>query len=73
MGTGLLADRRADDGGSATRGFGLTGESGREERFLQLVQPVLQAPARAMPTRCSGAYQEYQEKGARPHGPAYLI
>jgi len=60
-GTGLLADRRADDGGSATRGFGLTGESGREERFLQLVQPVPQALARNADA-VQRAYQEYQEK-----------
>jgi len=60
-GTGLLADRRSEDGGSTSRGFGLIGESGREERFLQLVQPVPQALARNADA-VQRAYQEYQEK-----------
>jgi nitrogen fixation/metabolism regulation signal transduction histidine kinase len=61
-GTGLLADRRAEDGNSGTsRGFGLIGETGREERFLQLVQPVPQALARNADA-VQRAYQEYQEK-----------
>lgn len=61
-GTGLLADRRSDDGnGGISRGFGLTGETGREERFLQLVQPVPQALARNADA-VQRAYQEYQEK-----------
>lgn len=58
-GSGLLADRRSDD--SSTRGFGLIGEAGREERFLQLVQPVPQALARNADA-VQRAYQEYQEK-----------
>ncbi|KFX80107.1 sensor histidine kinase [Ralstonia solanacearum] len=58
-GSGLLADRRPDDG--STRGFGLIGEAGREERFLQLVQPVPQALARNADA-VQRAYQEYQEK-----------
>ncbi|WP_296226735.1 sensor histidine kinase [Ralstonia sp. UBA689] len=60
-GTGLLADRRPEDGGNAARGFGLIGEAGREERFLQLVQPVPQALARNADA-VQRAYQEYQEK-----------
>lgn len=60
-GTGLLADRRPDDGSSTSRGFGLIGESGRDERFLQLVQPVPQALARNADA-VQRAYQEYQEK-----------
>ena len=58
-GTGLL-DRQSDEGASS-RGFGLMGESGREERFLQLVQPVPQALARNADA-VQRAYQEYQEK-----------
>ncbi|MCO5400964.1 sensor histidine kinase [Ralstonia soli] len=58
-GTGLL-DRQSDEGASS-RGFGLTGETGREERFLQLVQPVPQALARNADA-VQRAYQEYQEK-----------
>lgn len=58
-GSGLLADRRPDD--SSTRGFGLIGEAGRDERFLQLVQPVPQALARNADA-VQRAYQEYQEK-----------
>ncbi len=61
-GTGLLADRRSEDGnGGISRGFGLTGETGREERFLQLIQPVPQALARNADA-VQRAYQEYQEK-----------
>lgn len=60
-GTGLLADRRPEDGSSTSRGFGLIGESGRDERFLQLVQPVPQALARNADA-VQRAYQEYQEK-----------
>ena len=60
-GTGLLADRRPEDGSSTSRGFGLISESGRDERFLQLVQPVPQALARNADA-VQRAYQEYQEK-----------
>ncbi|GCB04875.1 PAS domain-containing sensor histidine kinase [Ralstonia sp. SET104] len=60
-GTGLLADRRPEDGSSTSRGFGLIGDSGRDERFLQLVQPVPQALARNADA-VQRAYQEYQEK-----------
>ncbi|MGL6158322.1 MAG: sensor histidine kinase [Ralstonia mannitolilytica] len=60
-GTGLLADRTPEDAGSPSRGFGLVGEASREERFLQLVQPVPQALARNADA-VQHAYQEYQEK-----------
>jgi len=60
-GTGLLADRQSDGSDGASRGFGLIGEAGREERFLQLVQPVPQALARNADA-VQRAYQEYQEK-----------
>ena len=40
-GTGLLADRRPEDGSSTSRGFGLIGESGRDERFLQRIEPAV--------------------------------
>jgi nitrogen fixation/metabolism regulation signal transduction histidine kinase len=58
---GGLLDRQAEGGDGASRGFGLTGESGREERFLQLVQPVPQTLARNADA-VQRAYQEYQEK-----------
>ncbi len=60
-GTGLLADRQSEGSDGTSHGFGLTGEGGREERFLQLVQPVPQALARNADA-VQRAYQEYQEK-----------
>ncbi|WP_059410941.1 sensor histidine kinase [Cupriavidus basilensis] len=58
-GSGLSIERRPED--AASSGFGLVGESVREERYLQVVHPVPAALARNA-DEVQRAYQEYQEK-----------
>ncbi|MGY8526468.1 sensor histidine kinase [Paracidovorax citrulli] len=58
-GSGLSLERRAEDYPSA--GFGLLGETVREERYLQVVHPVPPVLARNA-DEVQRAYQDYQEK-----------
>ncbi|MGO4327721.1 PAS domain-containing sensor histidine kinase [Cupriavidus sp. 2TAF22] len=58
-GSGLSVERRPED--AASSGFGLMGETVREERYLQVVHPVPTALARNA-DEVQRAYQEYQEK-----------
>lgn len=58
-GSGLSVERRPED--SPSSGFGLVGETVREERYLQLVHPVPAVLARNA-DEVQRAYQEYQEK-----------
>lgn len=59
-GSGLSVERRSEDAAS-TSGFGLVGDTGREERFLQVIAPVPAVLARNA-DEVQRAYQEYQEK-----------
>ncbi|MDR3379262.1 sensor histidine kinase [Cupriavidus basilensis] len=58
-GSGLSVERRPED--AASSGFGLVGDTVREERYLQVVHPVPAALARNA-DEVQRAYQEYQEK-----------
>ncbi|TXI83754.1 MULTISPECIES: sensor histidine kinase [unclassified Cupriavidus] len=58
-GSGLSVERRPEDAPPA--GFGLMGDTVREERYLQVIQPVPAALARNA-DEVQRAYQEYQEK-----------
>lgn len=58
-GSGLAVERRPQD--AASSGFGLVGDTVREERYLQVVHPVPAALARNA-DEVQRAYQEYQEK-----------
>ncbi|CAG2150304.1 sensor histidine kinase [Cupriavidus plantarum] len=58
-GSGLSVERRPEDAPPA--GFGLVGDTLREERYLQVIQPVPAALARNA-DEVQRAYQEYQEK-----------
>ncbi|NOV25726.1 PAS domain-containing sensor histidine kinase [Cupriavidus necator] len=58
-GSGLSVERSPED--SPSSGFGLVGESVREERYLQVLHPVPAALARNA-DEVQRAYQEYQEK-----------
>ncbi|MBY4946488.1 PAS domain-containing sensor histidine kinase [Cupriavidus respiraculi] len=58
-GSGLSVERRPED--SASIGFGLLGDTVREERYLQIVHPVPAVLARNA-DEVQRAYQEYQEK-----------
>ncbi|CAG9175202.1 sensor histidine kinase [Cupriavidus pampae] len=58
-GSGLSVERRPED--AAPAGFGLVGDTVREERYLQVIQPVPAALARNA-DEVQRAYQEYQEK-----------
>ncbi|MCD9122171.1 PAS domain-containing sensor histidine kinase [Cupriavidus sp. UGS-1] len=58
-GSGLSLERRAEDYPSS--GFGLIGDTVREERYLQIVHPVPAVLARNA-DEVQRAYQDYQEK-----------
>ncbi len=58
-GSGLSVERRPED--SPSSGFGLVGDTVREERYLQVVHPVPAVLARNA-DEVQRAYQEYQEK-----------
>ncbi|CAG9168318.1 sensor histidine kinase [Cupriavidus pinatubonensis] len=58
-GSGLSVERRPEDAPSS--GFGLVGDTVREERYLQVVHPVPAVLARNA-DEVQRAYQEYQEK-----------
>ncbi|MFJ4290240.1 sensor histidine kinase [Cupriavidus sp. NPDC089707] len=58
-GSGLSVERRAEE--SPSSGFGLVGETVREERYLQVLHPVPAVLARNA-DEVQRAYQEYQEK-----------
>ncbi|RDK08047.1 sensor histidine kinase [Cupriavidus lacunae] len=58
-GSGLSVERRPED--SPSSGFGLVGETMREERYLQVLNPVPAVLARNA-DEVQRAYQEYQEK-----------
>ncbi|NUO85068.1 MAG: PAS domain-containing sensor histidine kinase [Cupriavidus sp.] len=58
-GSGLSVERSPED--SPSSGFGLVGETVREERYLQLLHPVPAVLARNA-DEVQRAYQEYQEK-----------
>ncbi len=58
-GSGLSVERRSED--SPSTGFGLVGDTAREERFLQVLHPVPAVLARNA-DEVQRAYQEYQEK-----------
>ncbi|AOY92291.1 PAS domain-containing sensor histidine kinase [Cupriavidus sp. USMAA2-4] len=58
-GSGLSVERRPED--LPATGFGLTGDTVREERYLQVLQPVPTVLARNA-DEVQRAYQEYQEK-----------
>lgn len=58
-GSGLAVERRPED--SPSSGFGLVGDTVREERYLQVVHPVPAVLARNA-DEVQRAYQEYQEK-----------
>jgi len=58
-GSGLSVERRPED--LPSTGFGLTGDTVREERYLQVLQPVPTVLARNA-DEVQRAYQEYQEK-----------
>jgi len=60
-GSGLSVEGHTDEAAAPTSGFGLVGESGREERFLQIINPVPAVLARNA-DEVQRAYQEYQEK-----------
>ncbi len=58
-GSGLSVERSPED--SPSSGFGLVGETVREERYLQVLHPVPAVLARNA-DEVQRAYQEYQEK-----------
>ncbi|MBF6988039.1 MULTISPECIES: sensor histidine kinase [Cupriavidus] len=58
-GSGLSVERRPEEAPSS--GFGLVGETVREERYLQVLHPVPAVLARNA-DEVQRAYQEYQEK-----------
>lgn len=58
-GSGLSVERRPEE--SPSSGFGLVGETVREERYLQVLHPVPAVLARNA-DEVQRAYQEYQEK-----------
>jgi len=58
-GSGLSVERRPED--APATGFGLMGETVREERYLQVLHPVPAVLARNA-DEVQRAYQEYQEK-----------
>ncbi|CAG9173770.1 Adaptive-response sensory-kinase SasA [Cupriavidus laharis] len=58
-GSGLSVERRPEE--SPSSGFGLVGDTVREERYLQVVHPVPAVLARNA-DEVQRAYQEYQEK-----------
>jgi len=58
-GSGLSVERRPEDAPAA--GFGLVGDTVREERYLQVLHPVPGVLARNA-DEVQRAYQEYQEK-----------
>ncbi|WP_042883599.1 sensor histidine kinase [Cupriavidus necator] len=58
-GSGLSVERRQEE--SPSSGFGLVGETVREERYLQVLHPVPAVLARNA-DEVQRAYQEYQEK-----------
>jgi len=58
-GSGLSVERRPEE--TPSSGFGLVGETVREERYLQVVHPVPAVLARNA-DEVQRAYQEYQEK-----------
>ena len=65
-GSGLSVERRPED--LPATGFGLTGDTVREERYLQVLQPVPTVLARNA-DEVQRAYREYRES-ARTHRPA---
>lgn len=58
-GSGLSVERRPED--APATGFGLVGDTVREERYLQILHPVPAVLARNA-DEVQRAYQEYQEK-----------